>query len=272
MENDEAARTTAHRLDASRGGSEREGESLRRRVASLFPYRLQNYLRRHFSPSRNLLPVGGAAWGDLRRTEPISRDFGFERGGPVDRYYIENFLAANAGDVQGAVLEVKDAEYTRRYGGKRVSRSDVLDIDPDNKDATIIADLNDARSLPDDAYDCIILTQVLMLVYDVRAALRELHRSLKPGGVLLVTVGGITPIDYDGLGDTWYWSFSRAAMLRLMREHFPHEAVEVEAHGNVLAATAFLQGLSYKELTRRELDLKDPMFQINVTARAVKPS
>mgnify|MGYP006961430571 CR=1 FL=1 len=31
------------------------------------------------------------------RTEPVSRRFGYDRGTPIDRYYIENFLARQAG-------------------------------------------------------------------------------------------------------------------------------------------------------------------------------
>jgi hypothetical protein len=46
--------------------------------------------------------------GDLRRLTPLSRCFGFDRGKPVDRYYIENFLASRAGDVRGRVLEIAD--------------------------------------------------------------------------------------------------------------------------------------------------------------------
>src|SRR4029453_14668409 len=48
------------------------------------------------------------AWlGTLRRTRPLSNDFGYDRGTPVDRYYIERFLARHQSDVKGRVLEVK---------------------------------------------------------------------------------------------------------------------------------------------------------------------
>src|SRR3712207_5592488 len=43
-------------------------------------------------------------FGDLRRTRPLSAQWGFDRGLPIDRYYIEGFLSANAADVGGCVL------------------------------------------------------------------------------------------------------------------------------------------------------------------------
>src|SRR5690348_8634455 len=36
--------------------------------------------------------VGRVNFGDLRRLKPISVVWGFDRGRPVDRYYIEQFL------------------------------------------------------------------------------------------------------------------------------------------------------------------------------------
>src|SRR6185312_2075371 len=66
-------------------------------------------------------PSGRVRFGDLRRTTPIASDFGYARGGPVDRYYIEGFLARHADDIRGRVLEVGDASYTHRFGGSRVT-------------------------------------------------------------------------------------------------------------------------------------------------------
>jgi hypothetical protein len=47
-------------------------------------------------------------FGDLRRVRPISRAFALDRGLPVDRHYIEHFLAAHAADIRGRVLEIGD--------------------------------------------------------------------------------------------------------------------------------------------------------------------
>jgi SAM-dependent methyltransferase len=216
-------------------------------------------------------PVGEAHFGDLRRLRPIGRNFGFERGRPVDRYYIENFLARQAEDIRGRVLEIANASYTRRYGGSRVEISDVLDVAEDNPQATILADLTHADHVPPDAFDCVILTQTLHLIYDVRPAIRTLHRILKPGGVLLATFPGISQIGCRGCSDHWCWSFTQLSARRLFEEAFPAQNVELEAYGNVLAAISFLHGLVVEELRQEELDYHDPDYEVLITLRAVKP-
>ena len=49
-------------------------------------------------------------WGNLRRTIPFSASYGFERGQPVDRYYLHRFLNANRDVITGDVLEVQSSE------------------------------------------------------------------------------------------------------------------------------------------------------------------
>jgi SAM-dependent methyltransferase len=209
-------------------------------------------------------------FGDLRRLRPISESFGYDRGTPVDRYYIEGFLARNAADVCGHVLEIGDATYTRRYGTDKVTRSDVLHVSPENPHATIVASLPDADHVPSDSFDCIIFTQTLHLIYDFHTAIRTLHRILKPGGVLLVTVPYITPRDRGEWGGDWFWSFTEHATRRMFGDVFSPEQVAVEGHGNVLAAVAFLEGLALSELRTAELDHRDPAFDLIITVRAVK--
>jgi SAM-dependent methyltransferase len=210
--------------------------------------------------------------GNLRRLSPISHQFGFDRGRPIDRYYIENFLARHADDIRGHVLEVADNSYTRAFGGERVTQSDVLDVVKDNLQATLIADLACGDNIPSDAFDCIILTQTLQYIYDVQAAIRTLHRILRPGGVLLATFPGISQftIDDRAAKGSWYWGFTTHSADRLFKETFAPEKVSVEALGNVLAAIAFLHGLAAEELRRKELDHRDPCYDLLVTVRAAK--
>jgi len=212
-------------------------------------------------------------FGDLRRLTPISRSFGFDRGQPVDRYYIERFLAEEAAAIHGRVLEIGEDTYTRRFGGERVRRSEVLDLPQrDNASATLHADLTQAGHLPPAQFDCIIFTQTLQFIYDVDAAVATLHRLLRPGGVLLATFPGISQIcrfDMDRWGD--YWRFTAAAAGRLLAGHFGPEQIDVVAHGNVLVAISFLHGLATHELEPAELDYCDPDYQFLITARASKP-
>jgi SAM-dependent methyltransferase len=213
--------------------------------------------------------VGRVRFGHLRRLQPVSREFGFDRGRPVDRHYIEAFLAERAGDIHGRVLEVGDDTYTRRFGGSRVSRADVLNVEP-VPGATFVGDLAGASDLPTEAFDCVVLTQTLHLIYDVRAAAATIHRILRPGGQLLATAPGISQIARDQWGASWCRSFTTLSLRRLLVDAFPGGEVIVEAHGNVLAATAFLQGLAAEELTAEELAYRDPAYELLITARARK--
>lgn len=206
-----------------------------------------------------------------RPVEPLSRYFGYDRGQPVDRWYIEHFLAENAENIQGAVLEVGSADYTRQFGGGRVQRSDVLNVRPGDPETTFIADLADAPTLPSGAFDCVILTQTLHLIFDLAAAVRTVHRILRPGGVALVTVPGISPVSLDEWAETWFWSSTPLAAERLFCGVFGAPNVEVVARGNVASAVAFLQGRAAEELHARELDVVDPQYPLLVTVRAFRP-
>jgi glycosyltransferase involved in cell wall biosynthesis len=207
----------------------------------------------------------------LRRLEPISRDFGYDRGLPIDRYYIEQFLARHAADIQGRVLEIGDDTYTDRFGTNRVTISDVLHVDDSNPATTIVGDLATAEHIPSNSFDCIILTQTLQFIYDVPAAIRTLHRILKPGGVLLATFPGVSQIARDRWGEIWYWGFTTLSARRLFAEVFPGGTVSIESRGNVLTAISFLNGLAAEELRQKELDYDDPAYQVLIVLRAEKP-
>ena len=211
------------------------------------------------------------AWlGTLRRVTPLSQQWGYDRGTPVDRYYIERFLERHRDDIRGRVLEVKDSASTDRWG-RGVMQSDVLDINAANPRATVVADLGVDGALEAEAFDCCLIVQTLLYIPDPAVAIRTLWRALRPGGVLLLTVPGITRID-PILSATDYWRFTPAGCARLLREAFGDDQVHVEGHGNVLAAIAFLSGMGHEELSRRELEVIDPAYPLVVTARAVKAS
>jgi SAM-dependent methyltransferase len=210
-------------------------------------------------------------FGNFRRVTPIHAGFGMGRGTYIDRYYIEKFLEENSPHVKGHVLELSDNDYTVRFGGEHVTQSEILDLRPDHSAATIIGDLTSADQIPSDSFDCIILTQVLNFIYDIHAAVQTVHRILKPGGCVLVSVPGIAPLSPDEMeycGD--YWRFTRLSLKGLFEEAFGKGQVEVESRGNVLAAVAFLHGLAVEELEPEELDFRDPFYEVSVLLRAVK--
>lgn len=228
--------------------------------------RAKNWLRKL---TRKTPAVGHVNFGSLRRLSPISRVFGYDRGKPLDRYYIENFLGEHATDVRGRVLEIAGREYTRQFGSDRVTTSDVLHAVPGNPQATFIGDLAHDNKLPSQAFDCIILTQTLLCIYDLHAVIQTLFRILKPGGVVLATVPGICQIAQPDMvlwGD--YWRFTSLSAHRLFADAFGADRVNVTTFGNVLVAASFLHGLAVADLTPGELDHCDPNYPVSICIRA----
>ncbi len=214
---------------------------------------------------------GKVRFGSLRRLAPFSRRFGLERGQPIDRHYIESFLADHERMVHGRVLEIGDDAYSRRYGSGSITRQDVLHVAPGFPGATIIADLASAPHIPSESFDCIILTQTMQYIFDLPSATATLLRILRPGGAVLVTLPGISQISRDQQDkERDCWRFTASSARRMFEREFGEGNVEVRTYGNVLASIAFLEGLAAHDLTQQELDAHDPDYQLVVAVAAVK--
>jgi SAM-dependent methyltransferase len=229
------------------------------------------YVRRAVFKCRLFPGLGQVDLGDLDRVTPVSNNWGFDRGTPVDRIYIEEFMSGCRKDIRGHVLEVYNDDYTTRFGGSQVTRRDILHDKPGLERATLVFDLTNATEAPTELFDCIICTQTLQLIYDVRAALSSLQRMLKPGGVLLLTVPGISATPHKGMGGySDYWRFASASVHALLEETFGSGDLSVRAYGNVYSATAFLHGLAVEELDKKRLTYVDQDYEMLIAARAVK--
>jgi SAM-dependent methyltransferase len=207
---------------------------------------------------RLLLP----AWFDA----PFSRHYGKEHGSAIDRHYIEQFLALHRADVHGEVLELKDDLYTRRFG-HAISRSAVLDVDPHNPRADIVADLAEADAISDSCFDCFILTQTLQYIPDPQRALAHARRILRPGGVLLATLPALSqpaPPEVD------YWRFLPHGAKLLFSEVFRGELVEISCYGNLSAVVGGLAGISQEQVQPARLEPQDDQFPLVVAVRAVR--
>lgn len=205
----------------------------------------------------------------MHNIEPISRLFGFDRGIPIDRYYIENFLKNNGQYITNEVLEVGDNHYTNKYG-ENVKVSSVLNF-TEGEGVTIVGDLATGKNIPKEQYDCIILTQVINFIFEVKSALRNAYIALKPGGVLLITTAGISQIsryDMDRWGD--YWRFTDCSLRKTLSEIVKEDQIEIDTHGNVAVAKAFLDGLALHEISNDVLDYVDEDYQVLLTAKVVK--
>jgi peptidoglycan/xylan/chitin deacetylase (PgdA/CDA1 family) len=209
-------------------------------------------------------------WGELRRTAPVSREWGEDRGTPIDRFYIQDFVAAHREDLRGEVLEVQESDLTERFGGGAIERIDVVDVEAGNPRATLLADLRHAAHIPDSSYDCFVLTQTLHVIADAAAVLREARRILRPGGVLLATFPAASRVcvEYGREGD--FWRATEAGVRELFRTAFADHELELRGYGNLLTTIAFLEGLACHELEPEEFAPHDPWYPLLFGVRAVK--
>lgn len=162
-------------------------------------------------------------------TSPISKNFGIERGKPIDRYYIESFLASNKDFIHGKVLEVADTSYIRQFGNNVDSMYALHVENWGGAGEHIQGNLETGEGIPENYFDCMICTQTIQMIYDIHAVVRNIYRLLKPGGTALITAHGISQIsknDYDNWGE--YWRFTKLSMERLLAEVFPETNVRVE--------------------------------------------
>lgn len=211
-----------------------------------------------------------ADWHNFRRLHPISRLFGFDRGLPIDRFYIEHFLQKYQLEIKGVACEVAGDEYIKKFGTS-VNRIEIMHIDPEWTKATFIGDLTKINTLPSNQINCLVLTQTLNFIYDVDLAVKGIHNMLVSGGCVLATVSGLSNIsryDMDRWGD--YWRFTDLSIRKIFEKYFQPEDIKVSIYGNVLSAVAGLQGLSAEELTTEELLFEDHDYQVTIGVYAKK--
>ena len=208
-------------------------------------------------------------WGNLRRTRPFSDNFGFERGTPVDRFYLHRFLDQHRHLITGRVLEIQLPGYTNRYGHD-LTATDSVDIAAGTyAGLTYLTDLAQSdQVIPDASYDCFLLPNTLCVMRDIEGCLRQALRVVKPGGVILATSAALVPLTGDSPD---YWHLSAAGWRELAARAWPGCEVRVEQHGNCLTATAAMLGLVLEELSPSELEYDDPRFPVLVTLYCRRP-
>ena len=206
-------------------------------------------------------------WGNLRRTTPFSATYGFERGTPIDRYYLDQFLSAHRDRITGDVLEVQTSGYTVRFGGG-VTRADTFDIVP-LFHPTYLCDFAHCEDvIPSHAYDCLLLPNTLPHLRELDRALTQAARIVRPGGTILASAAGLLPLTGD-VPD--YWRLSPDGWRDRLATAWPDGQISVSQHGNCLSAAAAMMGLAVEELTEAELDVQDPRYPVLTTIAYRKP-
>jgi hypothetical protein len=209
---------------------------------------------------------GMPRWGNLRRTVPFSATFGFERGTPLDRYYLHCFLDLHRRLITGRVLEVQNSSYTHRFG-IGVADAHTFDIRPDFSPTYRCDFARCGDVIADASYDCLLLPNTLPHLKELEPSLAHAWRIVRPGGAILASAAGLLPLTGDV---PEYWRFTPDGWRERLATAWPGAAIDVEGHGNALTSVAAQLGLAHEELSRRELDVHDPRYPVLTTILARK--
>jgi hypothetical protein len=227
-------------------------------------FSLKNSLKRFFYRSYS-------SW--LNMNKPFSKVFGFDRGCPIDRKFIDDFLLYNSQIIKGSLLEIGDDQYTIKYGSD-LQRVVVLAGKGSRKESISFAgDLTNPNSLLSlGRFNCVIATNVLNFIFDFDSAVHGLSTlvNTKSGTVLATVAGGVSQVsryDYERWGD--YWRFSDMSIRKIFQKYFNN--VEVQTFGNAPLAAAFIMGLAKEEIPSHLFKIHDPDYQILITIKASLP-
>jgi SAM-dependent methyltransferase len=214
-----------------------------------------------------------ARWIFLRRIQPLPSYAGVYRGVQIPRYFFDRWIYSHADSIRGHVAEIGSPQYVKRVGGSKVTRIEVVDIDPENPQATIVADLSQANSIPDNSFDCFVVPFTFHIIYDIKSALYHSIRVLKPGGILLANFAGYGYLPAEAPPDRWkrYWHFTAPYVRTVLEELVPPDRIEMDVYGNVFSVFAFCMGFSVAELTEKEINFKDERFPLLICVKVVKP-
>lgn len=197
---------------------------------------------------------GCVEFGDFKRFWPFSHQFGFDRGGPVDRYYLKKFVQAIHPKVRGRCLEIGGSLGNNRSYQFAVDEFRTLDLPAVGDD--LVGDAADPQLFDQGSWDSIVAFHVLEHCPDPFAVVSNLHRWLTPHGHAFVVVPCAQRV-HNFPGD--YWRFMPDG-LRVLFKSFSE--VIVSAYGNPLTLVSNYLGLSHKELVAEDMDFVHPDYPV----------
>ena len=156
---------------------------------------------------------------------------------PLSRL-IETAVRVDVGGTERSVLDVGcGVQPYRPYFDGVASEYIGVDVEP-GEHVDVVAPAA-ALPFPEARFDVVLCTQTLEHVPDPAAALREFHRVLKPGGVLLLSTHG-TAVYHPGPSDLWRWT--QEGLPKLVRENGSWSELRLEAAGGTAACFGYLVG------------------------------
>lgn len=199
----------------------------------------------------------------------LFRDYGYGRGTPIDRVYIERFLENNKLCIRGTAMEIADDTYIKKYGEERVTKTIITHVWGDHNLYKL--NLETGEGCMDEMVDSLVCEQTLQYIFEINKAVDNIYKILKPNGVALITVPGIKMLSISGVSD-WgeYWSFTKQTLYKLFSKKFGKTNVEIESYGNVKTTTAYMWGMCAEDLRTEDFEYNDDYFPFILGVKARK--
>jgi SAM-dependent methyltransferase len=212
-----------------------------------------------------LVPSRGKVnWGSLGAYVPISTGFGFERGTPIDRYYLNRFIEEVRSQVRGVVIEIGGSLNNRTvYNFVNAREYHAMDL-IQRPDVDIVGNAEDPAAFPASSIDSVIAFNVLEHCREPWVVIDNALLWLKPGGALFCMVPNAQRI-HKMPGD--YWRPLPQAVSWMLRRFSTHQ---LRVYGNPIALVASFMGIASEEVPRRDLDFFNPDYPVATCAVAIK--
>ncbi len=203
---------------------------------------------------------------DQDRVTPMNDSFGYRRGTPIDRYYIQNAIKEYSKEIKGSVLEVGGNDYTMLYSNTSLKDSHILNYTHMDGNNVIVGDLTKHDSLKEQKFDTFICTQTLNFIYDFESAISTSYELLNNGGYFIGTVASVSNIskyDNDRWGD--YWRFTEKGIKKAL-DNSQFQVIDLSGFGNVLAAKSMFDGCVIEDFKNLQLlDHVDPAYPVIIS-------
>lgn len=209
-------------------------------------------------------PVGQIDLGDLRRVAPFDPMFGFTRGTPIDRYYLDRFIEHIRPEVRGAVLEIGGSRANReKYRFDAAIEYRAMDVQR-SPDVDLVGDAHDRGAIPPGTLDAIVIFNVLEHCARPWIVAENLHAWLRVGGKVFAMVPSVQRV-HGRPKD--YWRPYPDGMEALFA-HFARSRLFV--YGNPLTSLAATMGIAVEELSTDELDRVNAAYPVATCVVAEK--
>ncbi|WP_083733561.1 class I SAM-dependent methyltransferase [Actinomadura sp. CNU-125] len=200
--------------------------------------------------------LGRIDWGQLRRLTPICPAFGKSRGTPIDRHYLDQFIAEVRSQVSGEVVEIGGRDGNRdAYGFTKAARYRGMDIAAD-PEVSLLCDATDPASLPPECLDAVVAFNVLEHTARPWEVVANMWRWLRPGGTAYCMVPNAQRV-HEAPND--YWRPLPAALTAMFHDWSERR---VRQYGNPLTVIASYMGVPAEELDAAELDAYHPEYPV----------